>query len=119
MNCENCNKALVKSTKKHCDIYGIDSNISNLAFQKKNNMRALITFSTEDLNSLSEAIFFTRMETNWQKEWELLLDENGQIITNIEDGIKFIRHHDTLSEWGTGLATMAQAKLGNAQWDNF
>ncbi len=81
-------------------------------------MKTITTFTATDLRLITEAIFFTRMESNWQKEWELLLNENGEMITDIEEAIQFVRSHKTLSEWGTGLATMSQAKIENAQWDN-
>lgn len=81
------------------------------------------TFTSADLLPFKaiirdEPILFTTMNGNWEHEWSFLLNKNQELVTDIETAADIVRNDIILSQWGTGLATISQAIIGNAQWDN-
>lgn len=54
-------------------------------------------------------------------KWELLTDNDGNVVTDISIAIEIVRSDFTGSKfWGqVGLSDTQQKNLDNIQWDNF
>lgn len=70
------------------------------------------------LENITSLVFVTLWGEGWENTWQVLLDDNGNPFTDMDKAKVFVRSHDVLSEWGTGLSTFEQAAVGNAVWDN-
>ena len=79
-------------------------------------MKTSTTFSSEFLRSFNTVILLTRMNDGWQTKWEILLNDDGNPFTEMEDAIAFVRSKKM--GWGIGLSDVSQAKMENAQWDS-
>ena len=62
---------------------------------------------------LSNSIFF---RLNFEGDWNVLTDFNGNTFEFISEAKKFVREH--LSDRHVELATFKQALIGNGEWDN-
>ena len=79
-------------------------------------MKTTTIFTSQFLGKFEQLIFKTEMSVGWEKEWTVLTDKNGNSFTDMQLAIEFVRSEKM--GWGVGLATLSQAKMENAEWDN-
>ena len=58
---------------------------------------------------------------NTNPKWQLLTDDNGDVVTDLSQGIEIVRSdfHGLKFNGQVGLSNTEQMQMDNEQWDNF
>ena len=83
---------------------------------KNTQMEKLTLRQVENILMLSQYIYVKHIT---DIEWELFLDNDGNPFEYLSDAIRYFRNSEFSGSWGYQLSTYQQARMGNAEWDNF
>jgi len=72
----------------------------------------MVNLTAKQVSTLSNSIFF---RLDFEGEWKILCDFDGNTFEFISEAKKFVREHIVgIVE----LSTLSQALMNNGQWDN-
>jgi hypothetical protein len=71
--------------------------------------------TAKEIQKLAASIF---VRFNFEGEFKVLLDENGDSFTDLVDAIDFIRNNKSFKSNQVELTSLDQALINNALWDN-